>query len=103
MKFSDSKIFYFSKASSPGLGATQSFAQWVPGPIYPKVKQSGFETDLSPASRAKVMEDGSITSTTQYTFIVCMHITLPFNPEQIITRSNQHSQLENYVSSKKHR
>jgi len=41
MKFSDSKIFFFSKASSPGLGATQSSTQWVPGPIYPAVKQLG--------------------------------------------------------------
>jgi len=53
-KFSDPKIFCFSKASSPGLRATQFSAQWVPGPIYPRVKQSGCENDLSPATRAKV-------------------------------------------------
>jgi len=89
MTFSDYKIFCFSKASSPGLGATQSSAQWVPGPMYLRIKQSGCETDLRPASRAKVKKDGSIISTTQYTFIACTHITLLFNPEQIITRSNQ--------------
>jgi len=103
MAFSDYKIFCFSKASSPVLGATQSSAQWVPGLMYPGIKQSGCENDLSPASCAKVKKDGSITSTAQYTFIAYTNITLLFNSEQIITRSNQHSQPRNYVNSKKHR
>jgi hypothetical protein len=54
------KIFFFSTASRPTLGPTQSPIQWVPGALSPGVKQWGHEANHSPPSSAEVKKDGAI-------------------------------------------
>jgi hypothetical protein len=48
------KTFLFSVASRPALSPTQHPIQWVPGAIFPRVKQQGRDTDHLPPSTAEV-------------------------------------------------
>jgi hypothetical protein len=54
------KIFIFSTASRPALGATHPPIQWVTGAISPRVKRPGREADHSPPSRTKVKNGGGV-------------------------------------------
>jgi hypothetical protein len=56
-------IFFFTTASRPALGPTQSRIQWVPGGPFLGVKRPGREADHSLPSNADVKNAWSYTST----------------------------------------
>jgi hypothetical protein len=61
--------FLFSTASRPALGPTQPPIQWVPGTLYPGVKQPGREADHSTPVSVEVKKMWSYTSTPSYAFM----------------------------------
>jgi hypothetical protein len=63
------KTFFFSMASRPALGSTQSPIQWEPGAFSPGVKQPGREADHSPATSAEIKKTRIYTSTSPYVFM----------------------------------
>jgi hypothetical protein len=51
---------FFSTASRPRLGPTQTPIQWGPGALFPSIKKPGREVDNSPASGIEIKKDGAI-------------------------------------------
>jgi hypothetical protein len=51
------------------LGLTQPLVQWVPGALFPGIKQPRREINQSPPSSAKVKNAWSCTSTLPYFFM----------------------------------
>jgi hypothetical protein len=58
-----SRIFSFPRCPDPVLGPTQPPIQWEPGPLCPKVKQPGRESDHSPSTSAEVKKTWIYIST----------------------------------------
>jgi hypothetical protein len=52
------KIFIFSEVSRLNMEPTQPPLQWVPGNLYPGVRQKGYEAECSPPSTDKVKNSG---------------------------------------------
>jgi hypothetical protein len=57
--------FLFSTSSIPAQGFTQPPIQWVPGALFPGVKQPGREADHSPPTSAVVKKTWIYISTPQ--------------------------------------
>jgi hypothetical protein len=68
-------IFLFTTVSRTALGLTQPPIQWIPGALSLGVKRPGLEADHSPPSSAKVKEEWSYTSTSQYACMVLCSVT----------------------------
>lgn len=54
-------ISFFSNASRPLLGRTQSPIELIPGAVFPLVKWLGLEADHSPTSSAEVRMSGCLS------------------------------------------
>jgi hypothetical protein len=63
------QYFLFSKTSRLALGPTQPPIQWVPGVIYPRVKQQRREAGHSPPSSTEVKNGGVILPPPS----ICLH------------------------------
>jgi hypothetical protein len=64
-----SRIFIFSRSSTPALGPTQPPIQQVPGVLYPGIKRQGREADPSPPASAEVNKTWIYTFTPPYVFM----------------------------------
>jgi len=54
----------FGVAPRPALGPTQPPIRWIPGALYPRIKQPEREADRPPPSSAEIKNAWSYTSTT---------------------------------------
>jgi hypothetical protein len=63
------KIFLFLISLQTGCEAIQPPIKWVPGILFPGVKEPRSEADHSPGSSVEARNGGAYTSTPPYVFI----------------------------------
>jgi hypothetical protein len=64
------KNCFFSSSSTPALGAIQPHIQWVPGILFPGIKQQRHEADYSSPTSAEFKKMWIYTSTPLYASMV---------------------------------
>jgi len=72
------QIFFFSISSCSALKSTQLRIQWLMQALFPGIKKSRHETDLSHSPTVEVKEVWNYTSTPPCAFKVWKGINLPF-------------------------